>query len=249
MEVQQLITARVAMIDTQVDHYTLLGVAPGAPAEHIRKTYFALARQLHPDRLASLGIADDNHVAHKVFAQLNTAFSVLSDHERRLDYDDLLGRGGESAASAEQLQAEEIAQRIFQSEEAYKRSELALKRGDLVAAINEVTHAIQLNPNEPDFSALHAWAMFCAAPDKNAVAHQTRTMLSRAIDQSPRAINARFFLGRVERMLGRDQVALDLFKQVLTTKPHHFEAQSEVRAIEARLHPKGGGGGLFGRKR
>jgi hypothetical protein len=38
---------------------------------------------------------------------------------------------------------------------------------------------------------------------------------------------------------------------VLLDKPHHFEAQSEVRALEARLAsgPKPGGGGLFGRKR
>ena len=95
------ISARAAMIDKRVDHYALLEVAETATPAQIRKTYFALARQLHPDRLASLGIADDGHVAHKVFAQLNTAFSVLSDPQRRADYDDLLGRGGEEALSAD----------------------------------------------------------------------------------------------------------------------------------------------------
>ena len=49
-------------------------------------------------------------------------------------------------------------------------------------------------------------------------------------------------------MLGHDQIALDLFREVLASKPSHHEAQSEIRAIESRLNPKGGGG-LFGRKR
>lgn len=249
-EVQALIAARAALIERgEADHYALLGVAPAASADDIRKTYFGLARQLHPDRLAALGIADDAHVAHKVFAQLNTAFAVLSDPKRRAEYDALLGRGGEGALREEQARAEEMAARIFEAEEAFKKGELALKRDDLATAIAELQHAVELNPDEPDFTALHAWAVFVAAPDKTAIARQTRATLERAIQRSPRAINPRFYLGRMHRMLGNDREALELFRDVLVDKPHHFEAQSEVRAIEARSNQPKGGGGLFGRKR
>ncbi len=237
-------------MDDGADHYAMLGVAPQAPADEIRKVYFNLARQLHPDRLTALGIADDAHVAHKVFAQLNSAFSVLSDSKRRTEYDALLGDGGESAAREDQQRAEELAQQILSSEDAYKRGELALKRNDIAAAIRELATAIELNPDESDFHALHAWAVFCAAADKNAVAQKTRAALERAIQRSPKAINPRFYLGRVQRMLGLDNEALDLFRDVLVDKPNHHEAKSEIRGIEMRLsnNPKGGGG-LFGRKR
>ena len=251
-DVQALISARASQIEQGADHYALLGVAPTSSPDEIRKTYFNLARQLHPDRLAALGIADDGHVAHKVFAQLNTAFSTLSDPKRRAEYDQLLGRGGEGAMRDEQQRAEEMAMRIFQAEEAYKKGELALKRDDLGNAIAELERAIALNPDEPDFSALHAWAMFCATPDKTTIARHTKATLEKAIQKSPRAINPRFYLGRVHRMLGNDKEALQLFRDVLLDKPHHFEAQGEVRAIEARLssnNPPKGGGGLFGRKR
>ena len=250
-EVKQLIEARAAQLATGADHYALLGVAHGASSDEIRKSYFNLARQLHPDRLSALGIPDDNHVAHKVFAQLNTAFSVLSDAKRRAEYDQLVGRGGESAIREEQAQAEEMAARIVQAEDAYKRGDLALKRDDVTTAVIELARAVDLNPEEADYIALHAWAVFCAAGDKQAVARQTRAAFERAIQKSPRAVSPRFYLGRVERMLGRDKEALDLFKDVLVDKPHHFEAQSEVRAIEARLAgpPPPRGGGLFGRKR
>lgn len=248
-DVQALIAERASRIEQGADHYTLLGVAPTASPEEIRKAYFNIARQLHPDRLAALGIADEAHVAHRVFAQLNTAFSVLSDPKRRSEYDELLGRGGEAALREDQARAEEMALKILKSEDAYKKGELALKRDDLDTAIAELARAVELNPDEPDFTALHAWAVFCAAADKNTVARQTRATLEKAVQRSPRAINPRFYLGRVHRMLGNDREALELFREVLVDKPHHFEALSEVRAIEARATGPKPGGGLFGRKR
>nr|MDQ3300482.1 J domain-containing protein [Myxococcota bacterium] len=252
-EVQRLVDERIALLDERADHYTMIGVSPGATAEVIRKAYFALARQLHPDRLAALNIADDGQHAHKVVAQLNTAFTVLSDPKRRADYDAQLDDGGASAAKEEADQrAEDMAIRILQAEEIFRRGEQALKRDDLNAAITEFKRAIDLNPDEADFHAMHAWATFCASSDKSSVAHQTRVALERAIERSPKAINPRFYLGRVERMLGRDQAALVHFRDVLTAKPNHYEAQSEVRVIEARLASGGSskpGSGLFGRKR
>jgi len=247
-EVQTLVDERVALMERQADHYAMLGIAPGAAADDLRKAYFGLARQLHPDRLAALGVDDSNHVAHKVFAQLNTAFSVLSDPKRRADYDQLAASGGEDAQREEQQQAEAMTMRILEAEEHYKRGELALKRDDLATASAELARAIELNADEADYHALHAWAVFCAAPDKNTVARQTRTTLERAIQKSPKAVQARFLLGRVERMLGRDQIALQHFKDVLVDKPQHHEAKSEIRAIEARLQSSSGSG-LFGRKR
>lgn len=249
-EVQALIADRAGHMDRGADHYALLGVAPNASADEIRKVYFNYARQLHPDRLAALGIPDDARVAHKVFAQLNTAFSTLSDSKRRAEYDQLLGRGGESAEREEQAKAEEMALRILAAEEAYKKGEMAMRREDLGTAIAELARACELNPEEPDFSALHAWAVFCATPDKTTIARQTRSTLEKAVQRSPKAINPRFYLGRVHRMLGNDKEALEMFRDVLLDKPHHSEAQAEVRAIEARLQgPKPSGGGLFGKKR
>ena len=249
---KQLIDARVALLDQGADHYALLGVGPQASADEIRKAYFDIARQLHPDRLSAIGIADDNHVAHKVFAQLNTGFSILSDPKRRAEYDAMLARGGEAAALEEQAKVEAVAMRVLQSEESFKRGEMAMRRDDYPTAVAEFSKALEVNPDEPDFLALHAWAVFCAATDKNSVARQTRAALEKAIQRSPRAVNPRFYMARVLRMLGNDREALEIFKDVLFDKPHHTEAQSEVRAIEARLasnNPPPKGGGLFGRKR
>jgi curved DNA-binding protein CbpA len=246
-EVKALIAQRLKLLDQGADHFTLLGVPHDIATDGLRKSYFALARQLHPDRLAALGISDDGKHAQRLFAQINTGFSVLSDPGRRAQYLSVLRRGGEVAVRAEQARAEELARRIVDAEEAFRRGELALRRDQPQAAVPELELAVQLNPDEADYHAMLAWSQFCAAPDKAAIASRTRALLERAIQRSPKAVTARFYLGRVERMLGRDQDALRHFREVLVAAPGHTDASAEVRALESR---HGGGdrpGGLFGR--
>jgi hypothetical protein len=134
------------------------------------------------------------------------------------------------------------------AEEAFKRGELAMKRDQPGEAILEFKTACDLNPNEVDYAAMLAWAKFCAAGDKAAIGADTRKVLERAVFKSNKPERARFYLGRVERMLGRDKEALRHFQEVLDLKPNHADAASEKRAIEARLQSSGKTG-LFGRKR
>jgi hypothetical protein len=135
------------------------------------------------------------------------------------------------------------------AEAAFKRGEQAMKRDQPGEAILEYKAACDLDPNEVDYAGMLAWAKFCAAGDKAAIGADTRKLLERAVFKSQRPERARFYLGRVERMLGRDKEALRHFQEVLELKPNHAEAASEVRAIEARLQAGKGGTGLFGRKR
>jgi hypothetical protein len=134
------------------------------------------------------------------------------------------------------------------AEEAFKRGELAMKRDQPGDAILEFKTACDLNPGDVDYAGMLAWAKFCAAGDKAAIGADTRKILERAVFKSNRPERARFYLGRVERMLGRDREALRHFHEVLDLKPNHAEAASEIRAIEARLQAAGKTG-LFGRKR
>ncbi len=64
-------------------HYDLLGVAPSASTEEIRKAYLRQAREHHPDR----GPAGDRQRA-RAMQELNEAWWVLRDPERRRRYDE-----------------------------------------------------------------------------------------------------------------------------------------------------------------
>ncbi|NDV27410.1 DnaJ C-terminal domain-containing protein [Desulfovibrio sp. JC010] len=63
------------------DYYKLLGVSRSASKEEIAKGFKKLARQYHPD------LNPDNAEAEKKFKEINEAYEVLKDPEKRKMYD------------------------------------------------------------------------------------------------------------------------------------------------------------------
>ena len=123
--------------------------------------------------------------------------------------------------------------------EAAERANRALAAHQPEAAVVELKRAVELVPNDVDYKALLGWALFCAADDKAAIAAESRKLLERAVYKSQRPEIAQFYLGRVERMLGRDKEALRHFYAVLDAQPDHRDASAEVRILEARLRRLG----------
>jgi len=139
---------------------------------------------------------------------------------------------------------------LTEAKEAFKRGLSRLRVENLEDAITDLARAVELAPAELDYAATLAWARFCHARDKQALAQPTREALGRAIRKSPTPELARFYLGRVERMLSRDKEALRQFQEVLEVQPRHADAAAEVRAIEARMAQAAAReSGVFGRKR
>jgi curved DNA-binding protein len=63
------------------DYYSILGVSKNASSEEIKKAFRKLAVRYHPDKNAGNKEAEDK------FKQVNEAYEVLSDEEKRKKYD------------------------------------------------------------------------------------------------------------------------------------------------------------------
>src|SRR5512137_1282611 len=70
------------------DYYEVLGVPKNCSADDIKRSFRKLAHQYHPDKNSDSGAAEK-------FKELNEAYEVLSDPERRETYD-RFGHAGET---------------------------------------------------------------------------------------------------------------------------------------------------------
>ena len=67
------------------DYYETLGVPRDAPADEVKRAFRKLARQHHPDRAKPA----DKDAAEAKFKEINEAYEVLGDPEKRKRYDQL----------------------------------------------------------------------------------------------------------------------------------------------------------------
>jgi DnaJ-class molecular chaperone len=67
---------------TKPDYYDILGIPKNAPQDEIKKAYRKQALEWHPDKHK-----DNKEAAEKRFKEINEAYQILSDSEKRKAYD------------------------------------------------------------------------------------------------------------------------------------------------------------------
>ncbi|HEX5323498.1 MAG TPA: DnaJ domain-containing protein [Capsulimonadaceae bacterium] len=129
-------------MNSQLDHYEVLGLPKNAKPDQIRAKFHELARVFHPDRYR----AEDGDTAQRTFVRINEAYNTLINSEKREKYDRKLKAAGgkhdvamcttKDGGPIEATSTDQIKQWLDEALSAYAKGKLGPARELCEKAIN-----------------------------------------------------------------------------------------------------------------
>jgi len=170
----------------RIDHYTLLGVSATADGKDIKRAYYALAKQHHPDRFFRKEVGAIAPKVEAIFRALTRAHDALTDAEARAGYDAYLREALKTRiyrrnaaafeARGEWSAAAEMWSRVVESlpADAYVHHRLAYAllraRSGFEAAIEAAVRAIELDPTRAEYRLTAVSLYLATGLERNALA-------------------------------------------------------------------------------
>lgn len=226
------------------NHFDVLGVHQGAGGSAIKKAYYKLAKQYHPDLYENHPDRKVSSLANEIFCLVGSAYEVLIDDRSRVDYEERLKRGSVEGDAT-------LASRILLAEMEFKKGQNLLRFGNFDGAAICFQKAVEMNPDEAEFWAYLGWAIYNRPIKSAADSAKAKEHVKKSLLMNHRIAIAYYFLGFMYRVEGDAESAVKEFNNALRYKPDLPEALREIRLInmrETRHEEKKGGMFRFLRK-
>jgi len=210
----------------QVDYFDALGVNRQCGGPEVRRAYYKLAKEYHPDRFLGSGLSREmSNKINEMFQYITQAYSVLSDPKSCSQYLDELIHGPKKTININQ---------VIEAETAYQEGRTLLKIRRYSAAIKPLKRAIELSPEEPEYLTHYAWALFKASSDKLQVQNQALEVLLASRELNPGLDITHLYLGHIYQTMGKDRQAEKSFEMAVQANPDCTDALRELRLINLR---------------
>ena len=97
--IRERIQTKAAALSSQ-NYFEMLGLSLGATPEDVRKAFFRLAKEFHPDRSAKDGLQDLEETLEYIFSNLSEAQRALIDTDARAEYEAAMREGSQRTSMA-----------------------------------------------------------------------------------------------------------------------------------------------------
>jgi len=208
-----------------LNHYQILDVPKSANANEIKKAYFMLARQYHPDLFSREFVAENKAVIDEVFDQISKAYNTLRDDTKREDYNKVLADSDVPDHKGIEKQAEKK----------FRQAKTLYSMGRYEEAVSFLEEAIRLDAYKSTYYLLLA-KVEGKIPDFHKKAEEH---FHKAIELEPWSPDGYLGLGLLYKNADLKVRAVGQFKKVLKFDPGNEAAIRELRIIEGKS-AKGG---------
>ena len=212
--------------------YQILGVPQTASAADVKAAWLAAAKRFHSDAFSGLDLGSARRIAEDLFTRVNEANSVLSDANRRAEYDVYLDRREKGLPTDVGA--------ILRAEGVFQRGEILFKSGRWEDAEGQFREAISLNHTEAEFHAFLGMAMFRrSGKPEEALPH-----VQKALEMDPRLQSGTIFLSQIYQAQGEVERAQSLLRKAIERDPDFAEAKDELRRLRSQPAEQAKGGFL-----
>lgn len=218
---------------SQKNYFEILGVPENASPAEIKKAYFRLAKEYHPDRHYNPELKRAHPTAEALFALIVEAYETLINEEKRKEYLDRL-KGGVS-----EKEETEIAEKALKAEIEFQKGMVFFRKRQWKEAMQNFAEAVNLNPSEPEFKVYYHWCRFMASVNAPEEAKRVLFELEEYVAQlNPPPPRSFYFLGRGYKILGDLRRAHEYLKKAQMLLPEDLEVRQDLRAVERDLAEK-----------
>ena len=208
------------------DYFNALGVGRQCSSSEVRRAYYKLAKEYHPDHFLSSGLSQEMSAKiNELFHYVTQAYTVLSDPASCSSYLDELVSGPKKSININQ---------VIEAETAYQEGRVLLKVRRFKAAVKPLQRAIELSPEEPEYMTLFAWALFKASVEKTAAQNRALEVLLASRELNPGLDLTHLYLGHIYHAQGKERQSEKSFEMAVQANPDCTEALRELRLINLR---------------
>lgn len=220
---REKLAARIAAM-RKLNYFELLGVQTSASREDIKRAYFSLAKEYHPDKHFSSASFETRTLAQQIYDLIATAHDTLTDPQEKKNYLRDLEAGTERPLEVD-------VGKILAAEGKFQRGEELVRQRQFAEAYKLFLEAIHLCPDEGEFHAWAGWALFQADPDRFEDAVRS---IEQAISLNSKLDKSYLFLGFIQKATGRSDRAERQFEKAIQCNPDCTEALRELRLLGKR---------------
>jgi tetratricopeptide (TPR) repeat protein len=202
------------------DYYETLRLNKEATRDEIKRAYFRLAKEYHPDRHFQAGLEEFTPQLEALFRRITEAYDTLLMERKRKEYDTELamkrtpGRRDPPAPPSTELQ-------MLQGQQ-------ALQKGDLKAAAYHFEAAVKAAPEKAKPHAILAKTL-TQIPGRQ---RDAETHYKTAIELDPSGVDHYIGLGLLYKKGGMIQRAQRQFEEALSWDPGNRTAKEELKKLQ-----------------
>lgn len=201
------------------NYYEILKVAPTAGRDEIKKAYFRLAKEYHPDRHFEAEMGQVKKELEALFVRITQAYDTLLLEKKRTAYDAELASGRQNQKQSEPTHRDFFA-----------RGQAALQKGDLRDACYYFQAAIDKMPERIDKAIyyLRYGKTMARIPGK---LRDAAEILRKGMALDPNETEFYVELGLIYSKTGLTQKAITSFSEALKRDPNNKIAKAEIEKL------------------